>query len=200
MIYIKTMKNELELRMYGFVPYNISEIQKGIQFGHAIVEYSLENFHTNEYLDWAKYWKTFIILNGGTSNHSTNRYHETEEEYVGSMETILETLKENDVKVATFFEPDLNDMLSSIVFIIDERVFNRKVYLDFGDWIMENHYSYLQDNMINANKIEKMRKEGYFLNASDKEQKLYSDWVNFVGGEKNVFLRDYLNPNKVKLA
>lgn len=194
------MKNELELRMYGFVPYNISEIQKGIQFGHAIVEYSLENFHTNEYLDWAKYWKTFIILNGGTSNHSTNRYHETEEEYVGSMETILETLKENDVKVATFFEPDLNDMLSSIVFIIDERVFNRKVYLDFGDWIMENHYSYLQDNMINANKIEKMRKEGYFLNASDKEQRLYSDWVNFVGGEKNVFLRDYLNPNKVKLA
>lgn len=194
------MKNELELRMYGFVPYNISEIQKGIQFGHAIVEYSLENFHTNEYLDWAKYWKTFIILNGGTSNHSANRYHETEEEYVGSMETILETLKENDVKVATFFEPDLNDMLSAIVFIIDERVFNRKVYLDFGDWIMENHYSYLQDNMINANKIEKMRKEGYFLNASDKEQKLYSDWVSFVGGEKNVFLRDYLNPNKVKLA
>ena len=72
--------DKLELRMYGFVPYNISEIQKGIQFGHAIVEYGLENFHTNEYLDWAKYWKTFIILNGGTSNHSINRYHETEEE------------------------------------------------------------------------------------------------------------------------
>ena len=45
-----------------------------------------------------------------------------------------------------------------------------------------------------------MRKEGYFLNASEKEQNLYSDWVDFVGGEKNVFLRDYLNPNKVKLA
>ena len=95
MIYIKPMENKLELRMYGFVPYNISEIQKGIQFGHALVEYGLENFNTTEYLDWAKYWKTFIILNGGTSNHSTNRYHETEEEYVGSMETILETLKEN---------------------------------------------------------------------------------------------------------
>lgn len=194
------MKNELELRMYGFVPYNISEIQKGIQFGHAVVEYALENFNSGQYLDWAKYWKTFIILNGGTSNHSTNRYHQTDEEYVGSMETILETLNENKVHLATFYEPDLNDMLSAIVFIIDERVFNRKVYLDFGDWIMENHYSYLQDNLINANKIEKMRKEGYFLNASDKEQKLYSDWVNFVGGEKNVFLRDYLNPNKVKLA
>ena len=200
MIYIKPMENKLELRMYGFVPYNISEIQKGIQFGHALVEYGLENFNTTEYLDWAKYWKTFIILNGGTSNHSTNRYHETEEEYVGSMETILETLKENDVKVGTFIEPDLNDMLSAVVFIIDERVFNRKVYLDFGDWVMENHFSYLKNNMLTGSKIERMRKEGYFLNASDKEQKLYSDWVNLVGGEKNVFLRDFLNPNKVKLA
>ena len=200
MIYIKPMENKLELRMYGFVPYNISEIQKGIQFGHALVEYGLENFNTTEYLDWAKYWKTFIILNGGTSNHSTNRYHETEEEYVGSMETILETLKDNDVKVETFFEPDLNDMLSAVVFIIDERVFNRKVYLDFGDWVMENHFSYLKNNMLTGSKIERMRKEGYFLNASDKEQKLYSDWVNLVGGEKNVFLRDFLNPNKVKLA
>lgn len=194
------MENKLELRMYGFVPYNVSEIQKGIQFGHAVVEYGLENFHSNEYLDWAKYWKTFIILNGGTSNHSTNRYHQTEEEYVGSMENILEELKTNDVKLATFFEPDLNDMLSAIVFIIDERVFNRKLYLDFGDWVMQNHFSYLQDNMMNSGKIERMRKEGYFLSATDKEKKIYSDWVNFVGGEKNVFLRDFLNPNKVKLA
>ncbi len=200
MIYIKSMENKLELRMYGFVPYNVSEIQKGIQFGHAVVEYGLENFHSNEYLDWAKYWKTFIILNGGTSNHSKNRYHQTEEEYVGSMETILEELKTNDVKLATFFEPDLNDMLSAIVFIIDERVFNRKVYLDFGDWVMQNYFSYLQDNMINSNKIEKMRKERYFLNGSDTEKKIYSEWVNSVGGEKNVFLRDFLNPNKVKLA
>lgn len=188
---------KLELRMYGFVPYNISDIQKGIQFVHAVVEYGLENFHTNEYLDWAKYWKTFIILNGGTSNHSVNRYHETEEEYIGSMEILLEELKSNDVKVATFNEPDLNDMLSCIVFIIDERVFNRKKYLDFGDWVNENHFSYLQDNMINGGKIERMRKEGYFSNASDNEQKLYSDWIDYVGGEKNVFLRDFLKNAKL---
>jgi hypothetical protein len=194
------MKNELELRMYGFVPYNISEIQKGIQFGHAVVEYGIENFNTPQYLDWAKYWKTFIILNGGTSNHSMNRYHHDENEYQGSMEDILGTLMLNEVKLATFYEPDLNDMLSAIVFIIDERVFNRKDYPDFGDWVMINHFSYLQDNMMNSNKIEKMRKEGYFLNATEKEKKIYSDWVDFVGGEKNVFLRDFLNPNKVKLA
>ena len=194
------MKNELELRMYGFVPYNISEIQKGIQFGHAVVEYALENFNVGQYLDWAKYWKTFIILNGGTSNHSMNRYHHDENEYQGTMEDTLEVLMLNEVNLATFYEPDLNDMLSAIVFIIDERVFNRKDYPDFGDWVITNHFSYLQDNMMNSNKIERMRKDGYFLIGSDKEKKLYSDWVDFVGGEKNVFLRDFLNPNKVKLA
>jgi hypothetical protein len=194
------MKNELELRMYGFVPYNISEIQKGIQFGHAVVEYALENFNVGQYLDWAKYWKTFIILNGGTSNHSMNRYHHDENEYQGTMEDTLEVLMLNEVNLATFYEPDLNDMLSAIVFIIDERVFNRKDYPDFGEWVMLNHFSYLKDSMINSGKIEKMRKEGYFLNGDDKEKKIYSEWVDLVGGEKNVFLRDFLNPNKVKLA
>lgn len=181
---------KLELRMYGFVPYNISEIQKGIQFGHACVEYGLNNFHSNQYLDWAKYHKTFIILNGGTSNH-------VDSEYVGSMEGILEELKKNDITLATFNEPDLNDMLSGIVFIIDEKVFNREVYLDFGDWVMKNHFQYLKNNMLTDRKIERMRKEGYFLTGNEDEKKLYSDWVDFVGGEKNVFLRDYLKNAKL---
>ena len=29
----------LEYRMYGLVPYNLSPIQQGIQFGHAVVDY-----------------------------------------------------------------------------------------------------------------------------------------------------------------
>lgn len=193
------MTEKLELRMYGFVPYNISEIQKGIQFGHAVVEYGQKvkehvfELYSVTYNDWANNWKTFIILNGGTSNH-------VDPEYIGSMEGILEELKKNEITLSTFNEPDLNDMLSAVVFIIDERVFNRRVYLDFGDWVVENHFGYLKNNMLTNSKIERMRKEGYFLTGNSAEKKLYSDWVDFVGGEKNVFLRDFLNPNKVKLA
>ena len=186
------MKEKLELRMYGLVPYNISEIQKAIQFGHAVVEYGLEHFHEERYLDWAKYWKTFIILNGGTSNHSMNRYHHSEDAFQGSMESCLADLMSEGIDIATFYEPDLNDMLSAIVFIVDERVFNKKVYPDFGDWIMENHYSYLADNMINSNKIERMRLEGHFDKGTERERKLYSEWTDLVGGKMNVFLRDYL--------
>ena len=186
------MKEKLELRMYGLVPYNISEIQKAIQFGHAVVEYGLENFHSTEYLDWAKYWKTFIILNGGTSNHSMNRYHHDDSEFQGTMESSLAALMSEEIKLATFYEPDLNDMLSAIVFIVDERVFNKKEYPDFGDWVMQNHFSYLSDNMINSGKIERMRLEGHFESATGKEKKIYDEWANLIGGRKNIFLRDYL--------
>jgi hypothetical protein len=189
------MENKLELRMYGIVPYNISPIQQGIQFGHAVVEYGQmikEGKKQQEiiYNDWANNWKTFIILNGGTSNHSINRYHQTDEPFVGSMESNLVLLEQNNVDIATFYEPDLNDMLSAIVFIVDERVFNRKKYPDFGDWVIDNY----GDLLITDDPYETRRSIINKLKESTnkEDQKVYKTWVNFVGGEKNVFLIDFL--------
>jgi len=192
------MENKLELRMYGLVPYNISPIQQAIQFGHAVVEYGQKMKYLGEhnqslntqYNDWADNWKTFIILNGGTSNHSINRYHSTDEPFVGSMESNLITLEQNNVEVATFYEPDLNDMLSAIVFVVDERVFNRKKYPDFGDWIIENFGDLLMtDDPYETRKtlINKLRES-----TNKEDQKVYQSWVKFIGGERNVFLIDFL--------
>jgi len=192
------MSDKLELRMYGIVPYNISPIQQGIQFGHAVVEYGQKMKYLGEhnqslntqYNDWADNWKTFIILNGGTSNHSINRYHQTDEPFVGSMESNLVLLEQNNVDIATFYEPDLNDMLSAIVFIVDERVFNRKKYPDFGDWVIDNYGDLLiTDDPYETRKsiINKLKES-----TNKEDQKVYKTWVNFVGGEKNVFLIDFL--------
>jgi hypothetical protein len=194
------MEEKLELRMFGFVPYNISPIQQAIQFGHAIVEYGqmVKSEKTDDvlYNDWADNWKTFIILNGGTSNHSQNRYHEGD--FVGTMEGHLATLNEIGIPNATFFEPDLNDMLSAVVFIVDERVFNRKKYLDLGDWIWMNKSEYLTDRMITTQKIDKMHRNGYFQTDANKdEREIYEEWVNSIGGEKNVRLRDFLSGLKL---
>jgi hypothetical protein len=123
---------QLELRMYGLVPYNISPIQQGIQFGHAVVEYGrtcqdMKN-HETHYKNWADNWKTFIILNGGT----TNTNFSTEDGLpFGSMNRHMLTLG-LDIKIpfATFYEPDLGDQLTAIVFIVDERVFNKTKYPD----------------------------------------------------------------------
>jgi hypothetical protein len=167
------MKEKLELRMYGLVPYNISPIQQAIQFGHAVVEYGQKMKYLGEhnqslntqYNDWADNWKTFIILNGGFSNHSVNRYHQTDEPFIGTMESNLITLEQNGVEIATFYEPDLNDLLSAVVFIVDERVFNRKKYPDFtGSW----------------------------FNPFAKK-----NWIKQIGGEQNYFLREFLKNKKL---
>jgi hypothetical protein len=123
-------KGEKELRMYGFVPYQLSGIQAGIQFGHSVVEYSLKYGETEMYKEWAKYWKTFIILNGGTSNSGDKSYYDYPN-FRGNMETIADTLEDiGNVKFAKFYEPDLNYMLSGICLIVDERVFDYEKYPD----------------------------------------------------------------------
>ena len=189
------MKEKLELRMYGLVPYNISPIQQAIQFGHAVVEYGQKMKYLGEhnqslntqYNDWADNWKTFIILNGGTSNHSINRYHQSDEPFVGSMESNLVLLEQNSIEIATFYEPDLNDMLSAVVFIVDERVFNRKKYPDFEDWIIENY-----GDLIIGNGKEYPITRRIKESNSKEDQKVYQSWVKIIGGEKNVFLRGFL--------
>ena len=196
------MEEKLELRMYGIVPYNISPIQQAIQFGHAVVEYGqmIKNekpgTECSLYNEWADNWKTFIILNGGTSNHSQNRYHVGE--FIGTMEGHLTTLEEIGIPNAAFYEPDLNDMLSAVVFIVDERVFNRKKYLDLGDWIWANRGEYLADRMITTQRIDKMYRNGYFQTDANKEEReIYNEWVDSIGGEKNVRLREFLSGLKL---
>jgi len=185
--------------MYGIVPYNISPISQAIQFGHAVVEYgqmAKRGESSQLYDDWADNWKTFIILNGGTSNHSVNRYHDGE--FAGTMEQNLERLNEIGIANATFYEPDLNDMLSAVVFIVDERVFNKKKYPELGDWIWLNKSEYLTDRMITTQKIEKMHRNGYFqTDANRDEREIYAEWVDSIGGESNVRLRDFLSGLKL---
>lgn len=127
------VNKELEYRLYGLVLYNISPIAKGIQFGHAAIEYSQKYFEDEDYQLWARKWKTFIILNGGTSNRSND------EVKMGTMEKHLRTiLLDLRIKYASFYEPDLNDALTSIVFLVDERVFNYKKYPTYETVVTAN--------------------------------------------------------------
>lgn len=187
--------------MYGLVPYNISPIQQAIQFGHAVVEYGQRMKRLGEhnqslnkqYDDWADNWKTFIILNGGTSNHSQNRYQEGE--FSGTMEKHGADLTANGITYATFYEPDLNDMLSAIVFIVDERVFNREKYPDFD---LKNFPQFYDNtDRLNYSEIYKDPMNPVFPNKynliGEKHVKPeWEKWVESIGGRKNLFLRVFL--------
>jgi hypothetical protein len=156
------MQIERKYRMYGFVPYNISPIQQGIQYGHGVVEYGITYGETEEYQRWSRIDKTFIILNGGTTN--------TNIEHPGTINLITGNLKKLKVEFATFHEPDLGDQLTAVVFLVDERIWDREKYPDYrGSYVstgwntspMEPEYSswmsQFSDDVEEARRIIELR-------------------------------------------
>lgn len=189
-------ENYLEYRMYGLVPYNISSIQSAIQYGHAVQEYNNLMFDKKSNMSsitvdpklvesnligfnkWRKHDKTFIILNGGTTNESV------EDRWYGSMQKHRDTLHDNGILFGEFYEPDLNHALTAIVFLVDERVFDRETYPNFEREVLP--YS---KNKPSEKKLKELE-ERNVIN--------YEKWVEKVGGPKNAFLREFLS--KFKLA
>lgn len=133
------MREQVRYRMYGLVPYNISPIQQGIQFGHAVVEYGLEYGHKSDdpYLQWARNDKTFIILNGGTTNRN--------EDHWGTLNQSVLELGRLRVQYTTFYEPDLGDQLTAIVFLVDERVWDKEKYPEFNKFLEVDHTNLEKD-------------------------------------------------------
>jgi hypothetical protein len=202
---LKTISDEtpMELRMYGMVPYQLKGIQGGIQFGHSkdeftahIIEHIInskiypeevrktfcdtiitDSDIVEKYLDWLKNWKTYIVLDGGTTN--------TNPETLGTLNQHLKTLKEKGVFVTEFYEPDMGDQLLGIAFLVDERVFNREKYPDLK-WMNDSEW---KNTFPPDNPIDPKYRSGYDEMV---------DWIVSIGGSTNYFLRNFLP--KFKLA
>ncbi len=175
------------LRMYLLVPYNIMPIQKGIQSGHAAEQYAyemikdvLQNISVgkavmtdklNTWLDYVKNHKTWIILNGGTTNSS-----EGEDGLpIGSLDKLLLSLEENDVFHSYFDEPDLNDALTSICFLADEKVWDFDTYPTYEKW------------SLNLWELYQNYDDG--LGGPDVSMEAYE---KYVGGKQNAVLKEII--------
>lgn len=179
------MEKLLELRMYFFVPYQLTGIQQAIQAGHASLEYAREFGQTTLFKDFVDNWKTWIILNGGTTNNNAI----VDGSYLGSLNNIEYELSNNDIQYSYFNEPDLNDALTAVCFICDERVFNKKDYPDFKQYIVDNKAKSKDIEILLFARSEEDLKEMY------KEE--YDEWLLFIGGEKNLFLRNLIKDKKL---
>jgi hypothetical protein len=165
---------ELEWRMVGLVPYNISPIQQGIQFGHGVVEYMVEHRGTPNLVKWSEEDKTFIILNGGTTNKQRKLGSGIP---LGSLNKHGDELIRNGAKIAYFTEPDLGDQLTAVVFLVDERVWDREKY---PNQFLSPPPS--TNGMMNA---------VYYVPETDEA------YAKRLGGEHNVWMRKFLKQFKL---
>ena len=190
----KNMKKELELRMYFFVIYQLKGIQQGIQAGHAALEYAVTYGHTKLFEVFVDKYKTWIVLNGGTTNDSSD----FEGFAVGSINRIVDSLETTNIDYAYFREPDLNDAITSVCFICDERVWNYEDYPDFVNWLLDiKMYEETKDMTTKNNPDLWVKLRLYPELQQEMFPEYYKEWVEMMGGKKNVFLRELIKNKKL---
>ena len=116
---------ELKQRMYNITSFYMTGLPCGIQSYHAGMEYAALYWNTPEFRQWIKTDKTVIILAGGDSNAGDENHENT-----GSMEKMRDLLIINHIKIGIFYEPGINDALTSISFLVDENVWDKEKYPD----------------------------------------------------------------------
>lgn len=160
---------KLEYKMYGLCAYQLSSIQKGIQFMHASTRYGIRfGGENSQYNNWGFYNESVVLLCGGTTNKSPER--------LGTLNKYLNQLEHMNVLVAEFTEEDLGDQLTAFAFLVDERVYERVKYPDF---VFEN---------------EKQLDRLMPIFANENENKRWLEWVDTIGGIQNNMLREFLRP------
>ncbi len=187
----------LKQRLYFFVPYNISPIQQAIQAGHAALEYAHEFGANEDYLSFIKNNKTWIILNGGTTNRGYETTPEGKLQLIGSLNQIHYDLCMMKINCHNFSEPDLNDALTAVCFLADERVWDYATYPEFADWLFDiKMYRVAKDAMPSQNQAAIRRMKSEDLNILFPEY--FDEWVNTILGTKNnLFLRDLIRGKKL---
>lgn len=180
---------ELELRMYFFTIYQLMGMQGGIQSGHSALRYVLRyGRHNPDHIIWdfIEKYQTWVVLNGGTTNDDAD----FDGVPFGTLNQIGDGLLENDIEFSYFREPDLNNALTALCFIADERVFNKKVFPDFVDYLISTEYALDIESQISL----RVKSIDTLIENFNSQ---YKEWVRFVGGVKNVYLRELLKGKKL---
>lgn len=183
--------NKKELRMYFLVPYNILDIQKGIQSGHAALRHA-RNYYCVDPRVWefVDFHETWVILNGGTTNNSKS--------YPGTLQKTLKQMTDyNDyvgedgdkINISTFYETDLNNTLTAICIIAEENVFLYDKYVDFKDYLFSKKSVFGREASD--------RRLSYDM-LKIKFPKIFEEWTyEIMDGEQNVILREILKGKKL---
>lgn len=124
---------DIHYRMYCVVLKQLSPIQKGIQGSHSICEYTREHPHDKSYTWWVNTDKTLVSLNARS---------------VQDIYDIEKTLRKYNVKYAIFREESLDNIPTSISFILDNSIYEYDQEYDIGD-----ERTYMLRKMIESRRL-----------------------------------------------
>lgn len=154
--------------MYGVVIRHLSGIQKGIQYQHATQEYANQFSADKDHIKWAKEDKTTVILEcNSTDNDSILTADKAE------MQDFVAKLIALSWKYATFVEPDLNNTMTAVVCLADDRIWDKTNYPDWKTVCYENRFS--GENALEA------ESNGY-----------YKAWLQKIGGPRIAEMKKIL--------
>ena len=124
-------------RMYCLVVPQLSQIQKGIQSAHAIVEYSNKFYNNDDYFNWSEYDKTIIVLDAKSYSDIIEIMDTTDHFY------------RNEINYAAFREESLNNMITAICFLVPENIYNERMNNNLFKCNFNNKDYYLLDIIKN---------------------------------------------------
>lgn len=161
------MENKLKQRMYCILLRHLSGINKAVQANHSNIEY-IWVYRNEKYLEnYILEDKTMIMLDGGTHQ---------------DMVEIHRILEEADINHTYFIEPDLNNCMTAITVVADERVWDRINYKSYDEFV---EMCMIEDGL---NPILSSIRSGYL-----------EQWYEYIGGEKNHILIELLKNKKLSI-
>lgn len=156
--------------MYVLVERHLSPIDKGIQACHAVADYGLILQKTKDFEEQRNYLKW---VKSDKTLVLLNGGTAIE------LDEIYKQLKKKNIICTCFKEPDMNNMTTAIAILVDERVYDKEKYPDYVEW--KNPSDQFMDILLYAG----------------TENKIGQDWVKFIGGENNAFLRQLLTTKQL---
>ena len=156
-------------RTYEIVLRHLSGVNKGVQAEHSAKRYiwKYRNEPITEIVMENIENETTIMVDGGTHQ---------------DMVEIHRILEEADINHTYFIEPDLNNCMTAITVVADERVWDRINYKSYDEFV---EMCMIEDGL---NPILSSIRSGYL-----------EQWYEYIGGEKNHILIEILKNKKLSI-
>ena len=144
---------------------------------------SPEEYYTHGGFEQWKSDKILMVLNGGTTNSEMNKETKLP---IGDLNRFILQLGKFQIETGTYYSPEFGNQLTCVVFLGDERVFNKEKYPDFDQFLLK--FQDIIDTFEKDRSYESIVKE-----ITENRSTVYEDWVILIGGKRNEFLRSFLS-------